>query len=109
MLESNAHKELIAFVQKNPVCYAIMRSPVHMAVLKALSKGAKGRIQLLRLFPRIDGSDIDLIIESLVDSGLVSSIDVGLNKMYYVNEKGKQFFAIFNKTKERMIGVKKRF
>jgi len=101
-------KELIEFVQQNPVCYAIMRSPAHMSVLQSLAKGAKGKVQLLIAFPRIESADIDLIVDSLVEGGLLGKMEVGSNQMYYVNETGKQFLAIFNRTKKDMIGAEKR-
>ncbi len=101
----DAPKEFMEFVQQNPACYSIMRSPVHMAVVKSLAQGAKGKIQLMRAFPQVEMSDLELILESLFEAGLVNKMRVASSEMYYLNEKGKAFLGVFEKAKTSMLGT----
>lgn len=102
----NAQEEFILFLEKNPAYYVIMKSPLYLDVLEALSKKPISITQLKTLFPRVDSSDLSLIVESLLEIGLLSKFRAGENLIQYTNDQGKEFLEKYNRTRGSFVGKK---
>jgi hypothetical protein len=98
------HEEFILFLEKNPAYYVIMKSQLYIEVLEKLARKPLSRPALKNRFPEVETSDLDLIVESLVEIGLVSRFRAGENFVYYSNDKGKLFLEKYAKTKRHFLG-----
>ncbi len=101
--------ELVRFLEQHPAYYAIMKSALFIQLLKSLAEKAKNILMLKTDFPGMEQDDLIEMLGLLRDLGVVSALDAGSSRFYYTNEKGRQFLAIYHKTKEKFLGKQGNF
>lgn len=106
---STQQDDLIRFLELHPVYYTIMKSSLCIRILESLAQKAKNILMLKRDFPKIEQQDIVLLLESLIEAGVVSFFDAGTQRFYYTNKNGRQFLEIYKRTKERFLGKEESF
>ena len=101
---ANPHEEFVLYLEKNPECYVIMKSSAHIKVLETLEKRPNTLEGLKILLAKADLSDLELIIDSLLEIGAVDKFLAGQKYMFNLTKKGKDFLAKYTKTRQAMLG-----
>jgi len=87
------------FLEKNPHFYEMSKGDFFIKFLESLVKDAKSFSDLMVLFSRIEEDDLQLIMETLLELKVVSSVKIGSKFFYTITEEGKKLLAEYKKTK----------
>ena len=95
---------MVRYLEVHPEYYAIMKSSLFIRVLESISHKAKNIMMTKQSFPSIEAQDMLEILVMLEEIGVVSHLDASSVRFYYTNNKGKEFLAMYARSKQQFTG-----
>ncbi len=88
----------ILFLERNPQFYELSKGDFFIRFLEKISEGAKGFPDLKSLFPEIEENDMQIIMDSFLKRGVVSSNRVGPKIFFTLTVQGKKLLSAYKAT-----------
>ncbi len=95
-----AKDEFILFIEKHPELNELAKSELFISLLNALKEGSIPEDKINSSFPRVDDKDLRVMIQSLIDTGLVTRLFIAQQYMYSLTEKGHDLLKIYARARE---------
>ncbi|MFH0714751.1 MAG: hypothetical protein V1847_03290 [Candidatus Diapherotrites archaeon] len=89
-------EEFFEYVKQNPQYYSVMRAPVYMNILNQLKQQALD-VSELKGKTQVEEQDLDLILQSLEQLGLVEEIELKNRVLYSLSVEGETFLDKYEK------------
>jgi len=87
------------FLEEHPEFFELSKSGFFISMLQSLVVEAKSPESIHNDFRFVEWSDLYLILEALVKSGVMEQIGIGGKYFFKTTEKGKLFLKMYKKTK----------
>jgi predicted transcriptional regulator len=92
-------EEFMAFLQKNPHLYELIRNRELFRIVKILQYGGKTARELAILY-NLDENKLKESLDALVALGAIGKTKSGETETYYLNFDGKKLIELHKKTKK---------
>lgn len=93
-------EEWVFFLEKNPYFNEVAKSKIYILVLRAISKDAITMDKLHIEFSDVESKDLEQMVYSLIDLGLVSKINLRKLVLYTLAASGTKFIKLYDAAKK---------
>ena len=95
-----AKDDWILFLEKNPQFSELAKSSIFISILDLLKQGSLNTDKIHSSFPKVENSDLDLILESLIELNLISRITFGKQVVFALTPTGRKFLNLYHNARE---------